>query len=117
MLGSSHLNTSRRHTLPALLSSDYSYQEPSLSHHHSSLSTLPLPLTRILPIIFGHLLDNLPCLFDIAPVMDFTTVRLNGIGPSSGGLDGVFSAGTEMWGCSDQLLPVVEFKSRTAIRL
>jgi hypothetical protein len=55
-------------------------------------STLPLPLTRILPIIVGHLLNNLPSLLDIAPVMGFTTVRLDGIGPSSKGLDGVFSA-------------------------
>jgi hypothetical protein len=62
------------------------------------LSTLPLPLTRILPIIVGHLLDNLPCLFDITPVMGFTAVRLGGIGLSFRGLDGVFSAGTEVWG-------------------
>jgi hypothetical protein len=46
-------------------------------------STLPLPLTRILPIIVGHLLNNLPSLFDITPVMGFTTVGLDGVGPSS----------------------------------
>jgi hypothetical protein len=62
------------------------------------LSTLPLPLTRILPIIVGHLLNDLSSLLDITPVMGFATVRLDGIGPSSRGLDGVFSAGTEVWG-------------------
>jgi len=59
----------------------------------------------MLPIIFGHLLNNLPCLFDITPVMGFTTVGLDGIGPSSRCFDDAFSAGAQVWGCSDQLLP------------
>jgi len=69
------------------------------------LTALALSLARILPIILGHLLNNLPGLFDIALIMGFTTVRLDGTGPSSRGFDSVFGAGAEVWGYQDQIWP------------
>ena len=42
-----------------------------------------IPLVSKLLIILCHLLCNLPSLLDITLIMGFTTIRLDGIGPSA----------------------------------